>query len=274
MPGSPWLAVSKEFISNPLKTVVKLRLSKSQYAKFNQAPKTGKHGVCNPKNTKAVDTLQKLEEKLTSLPTRRVSSGTWTRRGPSAATQAPRPVSDGRARGGGGVERTVKKGETNILSTARTRTRSFPSLLRSLCHRDTHISCRVQAPSASCTSRPPPRALHLVPGPGATGGRAPRSPTGAQRCGPASRAVTVPAAELTGALSVRPAEWGPPRVPRTGARVSSAPGTPAPRASLPAAQHPAPGRAHVPGPCRAAAPRPGLHRPQPVVSGLSLCRDL
>lgn len=142
MPGSPWLAVSKEFISNPLKTVVKLRLSKKQYAKFDQAPKTGKHSVCNPKNTKAVDTLQKPEEKLTSLPTRRVSSGTWTRRGPSAATQAPRPVSDGRARGGWGSGGDGKEGGNEHPLDGQ--------------DKDAKLSVAAQVPL-------PPRHTHLMP---------------------------------------------------------------------------------------------------------------
>lgn len=122
--------------------LVKLRLSKKQYAKFDQAPKTGKHSVCNPKNTKAVDTLQKPEEKLASLPTRRVSSGTWTRRGPSAATQAPRPVSDGRARGGWGSGGDGKEGGNEHPLDGQ--------------DKDAKLSVAAQVPL-------PPRHTHLMP---------------------------------------------------------------------------------------------------------------
>lgn len=61
------LAVSKEFISNLLKTVVKLRFSKRQYTKFNQPPRTRRHSVCNSKNTNAWDNT-KIRKRLHTFP--------------------------------------------------------------------------------------------------------------------------------------------------------------------------------------------------------------
>ena len=62
------LAVSKEFISNLLKVVVKLKFSKRRYTKSNQPPKTRKHSVCNSKNTNAWHTNTKIRKKLHTVP--------------------------------------------------------------------------------------------------------------------------------------------------------------------------------------------------------------
>lgn len=101
------LAVSKEFISNLLKTVVKLRFSKRQYTKFNQPPKTRKHSVCNSKNTNAWDTDTKIRKKLHTFPPPtptallHVSSGAWTPMGPRAATKHQQLVTGSGCDGGG-----------------------------------------------------------------------------------------------------------------------------------------------------------------------------
>lgn len=139
------LAVSKEFISNLLKTVVKLRFSKRQYTKFNQPPRTRRHSVCNSKNTNAWDNT-KIRKRLHTFPTTsllRVPVQRERRRDqelPPNANSSQQKV-DALGEGWGEGESGAKKDrKMEVLSTAETRTQSFLLLLQFLCQRYTHIS--------------------------------------------------------------------------------------------------------------------------------------